>query len=142
MDRELLRTTYGISDSRLRDAQTTWDELEEIERRYATIRSGLDSVGRYVVDAVLKCPTVHSIKYRLKEPDHLLEKIVRKRCENPARSITPDNYRSEITDLVGIRALHLFKEDWLSVHTYIKETWELTEQPIAYVRSGDSEKIT
>jgi len=55
--------------------------------------------------------------------------------------ITAENYRNEITDLIGIRALHLFKEDWLSVHDYIKDTWELSESPVAYVRSGDSEKI-
>jgi hypothetical protein len=43
--------------------------------------------------------------------------------------------------LVGIRALHLFKEDWSAVHNYIRSTWDLAEKPIAYVRAGDSEKI-
>ena len=142
MDKDTLRATFGITEARLSDAQMTWDDLEEIERRYAAIRGGLESVGRYVVDSLLRCPTVHSIKYRLKDSDHLLEKVVRKRAERPDRKICADNYRDEITDLVGIRALHLFKEDWLSVHTYIKEMWELSEQPIAYVRSGDPEKIT
>ena len=141
MDKEHLSRTYGITDERLATAGLSWDELSEIERSYATIQGGLESVGSYVVDALLKCPKVHSIKYRLKESDHLLEKIVRKRNDDETRVITAKNYRNEITDLIGIRALHLFKEDWLSVHDYIKETWELSESPVAYVRSGDSEKI-
>jgi len=141
MDKERLSRTYGITDERLASAGLSWDDLSEIERSYATIQGGLESVGSYVVDALLKCPKVHSIKYRLKESDHLLEKIVRKRNDDETRVITAKNYRNEITDLIGIRALHLFKEDWLSVHDYIKETWELSESPVAYVRSGDSEKI-
>jgi len=141
MDKEHLSRTYGITDERLASAGLSWDDLSEIERSYATIQGGLESVGSYVVDALLKCPKVHSIKYRLKESDHLLEKIVRKRNDDETRVITAENYRNEITDLIGIRALHLFKEDWLSVHDYIKETWELSESPVAYVRSGDSEKI-
>ena len=141
MDRNRLFYTYGISDDRLAKAGLSWDELEQIDADYGRLRGGLESVGGYVVDALLKCPTVHSIKYRLKESDHLLEKILRKREEDGDRIITVDNYRTEISDLVGIRALHLFKEDWQSVHGYINGTWELAERPVAYVRSGDSEKI-
>ncbi|TFH05307.1 MAG: hypothetical protein E4H09_02215 [Spirochaetales bacterium] len=141
MDKTDLLHKYGISEDRFRESGVEWDDLRSIEEDYAAIRSGLESVGRYVVDALLKCPKVHSIKYRLKDAEHLVEKIIRKRLENPQRIITPDNYREQITDLVGIRALHLFKEDWLAVHTYIKDTWELSEPPLAYVRSGDSEKI-
>lgn len=141
MDIERLSRRYGLSEERLSESGLTWDDLHDVEEDYARIKGGLDSVGSYVVDALLKCPKVHSIKYRLKDTEHVLEKIVRKRGEDKARVITVENYRSEITDLVGIRALHLFKDDWLAVHDYIKETWELTERPLAYVRAGDSEKI-
>ena len=141
MDKDHLFYTYGISGERLAAAGLSWEGLEKIEEGYEKIRGGLESVGSYVVATLLKCPKVHSIKYRLKDKDHLLEKILRKREENNERIITVDNYRDEITDLVGIRALHLFKEDWQTVHGYIKDTWELVEQPTAYVRSGDSEKI-
>jgi len=141
MNKNRLHRRYGLTDERLQEAGLTWDDLDALEADYARIRSGLESVGSYVVDALLKCPKVHSIKYRLKESDHLLEKVVRKRLENPDRTITVDNYRDEITDLVGIRALHLFKEDWLAVHRYIRDTWDLADRPLAYVRSGDSEKI-
>ena len=64
---------------------------------------------------------VHSTRVRLKDPDHLLEKIVRKRADK--RDITIRNYRTEITDLIGARALHLFKTDWPEIHWKIVDTW-------------------
>lgn len=56
----------------------------------------------------------------------------------PIKKITLKNYLVEITDLIGVRVLHLFKESWVSLHTYILEKWDLKEIPIAYIRTGDS----
>lgn len=44
----------------------------------------------------------------------------------------------ELTDLIGVRALHLFKEDWNQIHDLITNTWDLNEIPTAYYREGDS----
>ncbi|TVR56326.1 MAG: hypothetical protein EA426_13820 [Spirochaetaceae bacterium] len=132
---------YRISAEAFREAGLSWQTLVNITDDYARITPALENVGRYIVEAILKCPRVHSIKYRLKDPEHLIEKIIRKTIHDPSRNITAENYRQSITDLVGIRALHLFKEDWVFVHEYIRDTWQLAEKPTAYVRAGDSEKI-
>jgi|SRR5690348_13897242 len=57
-------------------------------------------------------PLVHSTKSRLKDPDHLRAKLLRKLelagPDGAAFDITPDNLFQKITDLVGIRIIHLY----------------------------------
>jgi len=132
---------YRISEEKYKTSGLEWDELLAIGDDYESLLPRLESVGRYVVDVILKDKIVHSINYRIKEKEHLLSKIIRKMSDEPSLGITIDNYRNIITDLIGIRALHLFKEDWISIHKYLLNKWEMAETPTAYVRSGDSERI-
>ncbi|WP_317192386.1 RelA/SpoT domain-containing protein [Hymenobacter jeongseonensis] len=81
------------------------------------------------------------MRYRIKDSRHLLEKVVRKRLESKERIITVNNYEEELTDLAGIRILHLFKGDWQRIHKFITNTWELLEAPTAYYRKGDSGEV-
>lgn len=63
----------------------------------------------------MKVPDVHSVRYRIKKLERVIEKIIRKRIEDPDRIIDLSNYTKVITDLIGIRALHLFKDNWQSI---------------------------
>ena len=87
-------------------------------------------------------PTViHSIKSRLKDEDHLAEKIIRKREDG--RQITQENLFSEITDLAGIRVLHLHQNQFSALHAFITKkvkakSWSLLEKPIAYTWDPES----
>lgn len=79
-------------------------------------------------------PLVHSIKSRLKDPDHLREKIAKKYREQP---ITTDNLFTRITDFAGVRVLHLHSLQFRDIHHAIKKHiddgfWSLAEPPIAY----------
>jgi len=141
MDFQTFLDTFRFSEEQFQKSGIAWDELLAIADDYGRLVPELETVGRYVVDIILKNKIVHSINYRLKDPDHLLSKIVRKRLESPKNDIGLDNYKDRITDLIGIRALHLFKEDWIQIHRYITSNWELAEKPMAYVREGDSERI-
>lgn len=132
---------YNLSDESLKEAEIDWPELKAIKKEYEKLHDTLDVVGRFAVDQMISSPVIHSINYRLKDSEHLLEKIIRKRCENKKRIIDVNNFRTEIKDLIGIRALHLFKEDWLNIHKYICENWDLTEEPVAFVRHGDNDRI-
>ena len=67
----------------------------------------------------------------------MVEKIIRKRLERPEVDFTPDTYASHITDLIGVRALHLFKVEWRPIHEFVTRTWDLHEAPLAYIRKGD-----
>jgi ppGpp synthetase/RelA/SpoT-type nucleotidyltranferase len=57
------------------------------------------------------------------------------------KSFNVKTYRELITDLIGIRALHLFKDEWRPIHEFITATWDLHEKPIAYYRDGDPEEL-
>lgn len=55
---------------------------------------------------------VHSMKWRVKDPDHLRDKLTRKLKESKADGkkfpITPKNLFVKINDLAGFRILHLY----------------------------------
>jgi ppGpp synthetase/RelA/SpoT-type nucleotidyltranferase len=92
---------------------------------------------------IQKMPGVHSVRWRIKDPGHLIKKIFRKKeaCVEKYKNISVENYRDIVTDLIGIRALHLFKGDFPNLHRSIIETWDLDEEPAAYVRKGDTEEL-
>lgn len=78
---------------------------------------------------------VHSFKSRLKDVDHLREKIARKTAAG--RTVTADNLFQEITDLAGVRILHLFQEQFADVDLIVRRKveagdWVLGERPKAY----------
>jgi ppGpp synthetase/RelA/SpoT-type nucleotidyltranferase len=84
---------------------------------------------------------VHSIKARLKDPEHLIEKIIREKQSDPSFEITEETYDRVITDLIGLRALHLFKEDWECIHDWIIESWEVKTKPVVNIREGDNPEL-
>ena len=69
---------------------------------------------------------IHSYRYRTKDPEHLLEKILRKQRENPEKfaGIDHTNFHKFITDLIGIRVFFLYREDWIHFHKYITSRFE------------------
>ncbi len=131
--------------------QTTWEQaaidwkiLLEIandhENQLDQLRDSADLFAR----VIQRFPGVHSVRSRIKDTEHLLEKIIRKRANGATKylSITSDNYHELVTDLVGLRALHLFKEDCFIIDKHLKNTWSACETPKAYVREGDPENLT
>ena len=86
-------------------------------------------------------PIIHSIKSRLKDPDHLAEKLQRKFKKGIV--ITKDNIFTNITDFIGIRVLHLYQDQFESIHTAITEKvtngdWVFVEEPKAYTWDPES----
>lgn len=88
-------------------------------------------------------PAIHSIKYRIKNPDHLLDKLKRK-SEN---GVLVNEYSlfDEITDLAGIRILHLYQDQFEIIHSQIMEKiesgdWILGEAPKAYTWDPETQR--
>lgn len=130
---------FGIEQSEFDGTKLKWDDLLKIANDYEKTKDDLDPTAKYVIDRLLKLSEVHSVRYRIKNTEHLIAKIIRKTTEKPDRKIDISNYKKEITDLIGIRVLHLFKEDWIKIHEFIDRTWELIETQIAYIREGDTD---
>lgn len=93
---------------------------------------------------------VHSIRHRIKDVEHLLEKIERKNIEDLAKEddkkqgpITKDNVFERITDMAGVRVLHLHQSQFQEIHRLIlrkvaDEDFVLFEEPKAYTYDPDS----
>ena len=80
---------------------------------------------------------MYSVRRRVKKPEHLIEKIIRKGSKYVARGISVETYKDIVTDLIGIRVLHLFKDDWRGIHDEIMKLWEIRETPQINIRRGD-----
>lgn len=141
MNRESFLEQFGMSKNIIEDTNYSWEELESIYHDYTALREELDSLALVVVDFIRGLDLVHSVRFRTKDPEHLIEKIIRKNRANNDYHPTLKNYRELVTDLIGIRVLHLFKEDWLSIHEFIAEQWLLMDHVIANIREGDSEAV-
>ena len=117
MKKQELLKKYGINENVLRDTGLVWNELIKIKNEFEKARDKLSIDANYVADRLRSFDLVHMVKTRIKDPEHLIEKIIRGKKENPGLSINIDNYSCIINDLVGVRTLHQFKEDWESIYT-------------------------
>lgn len=89
-------------------------------------------------------PIVHSVKTRLKDAEHLKEKIFRKWDE--AAPITVENVFVKVTDLAGTRVLHLYQDQFPEIHREIllkvaERDWFLPEPPKAYTWDPESRRF-
>ncbi len=141
LDQKTFLKRYRLAAKDLESAEVTWAALEAIYRHHLSRSDQLQKTADYIMGRLREVAVVHSVKVRVKHPEHLIEKIIRKRLANELPDITVETYPSAITDLIGLRALHLFKGDWLPIHEFVKNNWELQEQPIAFIREGDSDTI-
>lgn len=136
---------FNIKNDNFRKSGLTWEALDKIASDFASKRDGhQDTLKRYAED-IQKCSYVHSLSYRVKDTKHLIEKIIRKNASylEKGEAVSELNYETKITDLMGIRILLLFKEDWLQVHDYLMEHYRdiMAEEPFAYIRSGDDRSL-
>lgn len=125
------------------NADIEWEVLKEIAHDHDAASENLEDSAQLFAKVIQKFPGVHSVRWRVKDTEHLLAKIVRKRSEKNVKyaDISPKNYFELVTDLVGVRALHLFKDDCFSIDGAIKQVWSPEENPVAYIREGDSEAL-
>lgn len=165
MDKQAFMDEYQLTDADLTEANISWDELALIEAEYLKIEGTLREIGKSFIDEYLydiETAGIHSYRYRTKGVAQLLEKVIRKKKENPEKFAPLDhtNYHKFVTDLIGIRVFFLYREDWRHFHRYITRRFEndpalyiqdrlqdfdenpdhyyLAERPRAYMRSGDS----
>jgi ppGpp synthetase/RelA/SpoT-type nucleotidyltranferase len=92
-------------------------------------------IGRHPDLVVAGAEVVHSFKSRLKDKEHLRAKIVRKNANGAG--IDAENLFSLVTDLAGVRVLHLFQEGFGAIDNVIRqkiaqEDWVLRERAKAY----------
>lgn len=133
---------YNITKSDFKATKLVWSELENIYNHFDKTRLQYEPTAKDITERIISLKKVHSVKFRVKDSEHLIAKIIRKTIDNVKLKVTIDNYSDKLTDIVGVRALHLFKDDWEEIHDFITATWDFKEPPIANVREGDTPAYT
>lgn len=87
---------------------------------------------------------VHSYKSRLKDREHLAEKIVRKQSQG--RDVSAEDLFAQFTDLAGVRFLHIFQEQARDIDAVIRAKvnsgdWVFPEIPKAFTWDPESEEF-
>ena len=140
-NKEKFLELYGLKDDLTKSA-CAWDDLMEIAADYDAKREDeyLHIIHNYIAQ-ISTFKNVHSYRYRIKRTDSLVAKIIRKSAEKNTR-ITCQNYFKEISDLLGIRILYIFKDEYWPVHVQIMDAYkdQMAESIHLKLRDGDDEK--
>lgn len=100
----------------------------------------------YIVISKTLTDLIHSTKYRIKDPEHLRDKLIRKAItsieNDTVFDITQENLFSKINDLAGFRIIHLHTRQIEEIDNELKrifneERWQIIEGPTA--RTWDEE---
>src|SRR5699024_3190061 len=109
---------YNLSINDFEKYDINWNVLNDIYLDFVETKDRLEDSANLVAGMLRKQDKVHTVRTRIKDPEHLIAKLIRKtpdRQEKHGRDFqfTVDNYKMEITDLIGVRVIHIFKEDWI-----------------------------
>ena len=141
MDKQAFFEKYTIDENEFEKLGIPWTDLEGIYEEYSARLPLYDDTARFLADLMNKEKSIHSIKYRVKDKEHLIEKIIRKSAEEPEFLATYKDYEKNVKDLIGLRALHLFKENWIDVHRFLAKNWDFYTTPRANYKKGDPETL-
>ena len=123
LDQEKFFNTYKVQEA-FEDSGLSWDTLEKIYEDYTRRLPEMKKIADRLQDEISKVIDfhVHSIHNRCKDPEHLIEKIIRKvgvEKRQKYKNINERNYLRIVRDLMGIRILILSKEEWRTVHDFL-----------------------
>ncbi len=135
--------TNRISRDQWELAKLTWSELVAIGVDYESQIPHLEATAGLMASIIQRFTKVHSVRWRVKDTEHLLSKIIRKRSLGSEKylNVTVENYGDVVTDLIGMRALHLFKSDFADIHAEMATAFSFAETPVVYVREGDNPEL-
>ncbi|WP_061994489.1 RelA/SpoT domain-containing protein [Clostridium sp. ATCC 25772] len=141
IDKKVFFEKYPFAVEEIENNNIDWNDLNEIYNDFMKSRENYETQAEFISNIVKSACNVHTVKARVKNTERLIEKIIRKTRDRKEKygegfKFTIENYKDEINDLIGIRAIHIFKQEWESIHEFILNTWKVTEMT-ANVREGD-----
>ena len=133
---------YPYVEKIIEEKNIDTEVLKDIYNDFVDYKVSYENQAGFIANILRSQPMIHSVKSRIKEPDRLIEKIIRKTEDRRLKygddfQFTLDNYKNEINDLIGIRVIHIFKDQWQDIHEFITKTWKVIEVT-ANVREGDN----
>ena len=88
MDKHAFLTEYNISEADLLAAEVSWEALALIKAEYQKLEGTMRELGKSFIDEYqydIEKAGIHSYRNRTKDVWHLMEKVVRKKKENPEK---------------------------------------------------------
>jgi len=99
------------------------------------VRGFLRQILVFIDESKMFSNLIHSVRNRIKDPEHLRDKLTRKyyvaKKSGVAFDITPDNLFTKVADLAGIRLLHLHTTQIAAIDQELRAI--ITEQKLALV---------
>ena len=140
LDEFLLKYPYTMK--MIEENNIDVEELSAIYNDYIAHMDAYQNHGDFIANILRSQENIHTVKSRMKDPDGLIEKVIRKTADRKLKygedfQFNIANYKDEINDLIGIRVIHIFKEQWREIHEYIVNTWKVIGIT-ANVREGDN----
>ena len=135
---------YPHTEKIIEEKDIDAEVLKNIYNDFVDYKVSYENQANFISNILRSQSMVHTVKSRVKDPDRLIEKIIRKTEDRRLKygkdfQFTLENYKNEINDLIGIRVIHIFKEQWKDIHEFITKTWNVIEVT-ANVREGDNTK--
>jgi putative GTP pyrophosphokinase len=118
-----------------------WSDLKAIFRDYSKWHVELKPMAECLAAVLRECPGVHAVKSRVKAPEKLIAKVIRRSIRNGQPWATSTNFLRVVPDLIGIRALILFHEHWPAVNQFIRQRFPVKKQAEAYLQKPTPEHI-
>lgn len=136
---------YPYAHKWMEESNIQEEDLKAIYQDYMMHMDAYQKHGDFIANILRSQESIHTVKSRIKDPEGLIEKVIRKTADRKAKYgqdfyFSVDNYKDEINDLIGIRVMHIFKEQWQEIHEYITSTWNIVEMT-ANVREGDNVEV-
>lgn len=123
------------------------DLVDHFIRNPDPFKRALSSIHGFVENSSSLKPLIHSVKYRIKDPDHLRDKLERKlqeaKAKNKPFTINSNNLFSRINDLIGYRIIHLHTKQFELIDAQLKailaeQEWLIVEGPSAKTWDDES----
>lgn len=141
-NKELFLRSYKLVED-FEKSGYNWDELMKIAEQYEQNRtSKYPKLIQTYISKIATFDAIHSYRYRIKETDSFIKKIITK-ANHKGKRVNLDNYLINITDLLGIRVLYVFKEDYYTVHKQLMDKFQhqLVENVHIKLQKGDDISI-
>lgn len=124
LDLEDIQRKFSIPQRDIDNLPFDKSELNTIYQNFQLYNPKLEEIKSEILTVLNEQleGKVHSIRARIKDKDHVIEKIIRNVYKRPDKwpnkyeIINADNYNKIITDLIGVRIIILDKRDWREIH--------------------------
>ena len=127
-DLNRIANTTGLTEYQISRKRIETEILKDIYDDFMSNKAMLLQKQQKIMDQLHEkiMPHCHSIRSRLKDPEHLIAKLIRNAEQKGGKylDINSENYLCRVNDLIGVRIVVLRQRDCKAVHDAILSLYE------------------